>query len=169
MEMQEIAKRSGVNFIIFALCAFVLWLWAAVIDQMAQLLHLSTVGRLVSVATSIGDSATLQAIVSIWLLTAAAAIAFPRLWKPLSTTTTLMFDIGYGVLGALAGFGLAIGLFGGGWHVLGWALIYSVTIAIGYVVVRKLLPLSEMQAYGKGRWILAGFLFLASPLILIWG
>ena len=40
---------------------------------------------------------------------------------------------------------------------------------IGYALVRWWLPLSEVQSYGSSRWILAGILFLASPVILIWG
>ena len=81
----------------------------------------------------------------------------------------LMFAVGYGVLGALSGFGLAIGLFGGGWRIFIWAIIYSALIAAGYALVRKYLPLAEMQNYGKNRWILAAILFVASPLILLWG
>lgn len=165
----ELVKRSGGNFAIFAICAFVLWIWATLINGLAQLVHLSTPDRLTSVATSVAESSTLQAIVSIWLLTAAVAIAFPSIWRPLSTTTTLMFDVGYGVLGALTGFGLAIGLFGGGWQIFIWALIYSVIIAFGYALVRWLLPLSDMPTYGKGRWIVACILFVASPFILLWG
>jgi hypothetical protein len=80
-----------------------------------------------------------------------------------------MLDVGYGVLGALTGFGLAIGLFGGGWRIFLWAIVYSAVIAGGYMLVRKFLPLSEMRSYGNGRWILAAVLFLASPLILLWG
>ena len=169
MEPSEIAKRSAANFAIFAACAFVLWFWAALINWLAQLVRLSTPDHLTNVATAIAQSSTLEAIVSIWLLTAAIAIAFPAIWRPLSTTTMLMFDVGYGVLGALTGFGLAIGLFGGGWRIFFWAIIYSAVIAAGYVFVRKYLPLSEMSSYGNGRWILAAVLFLASPLILLWG
>lgn len=169
MEPDAIAKRSGGNFVIFAACAFVLWFWAALINWVAQFLRLSTPDHLTNVATAIAQSSTLEAIVSIWLLTAAIAIAFPALWRPLSTTTMLMFDVGYGVLGALSGFGLAIGLFGGGWRIFIWAIIYSAVIAAGYALVRKYLPLAEMQNYGKNRWILAAVLFVASPLILLWG
>ena len=169
MEPYAIAKRSGINFVVFAACAFVLWFWAALINRLAQAVGLSTPEHLANAAASIGSSSTLQAIVSIWLLTAATAIAFPAIWRPLTATTTLMFDVGYGILGALTGFGLAIGLFSGGWHIFGWALVYSAGIAIGYAVIRKMFPLSEMGAYGTGRWIVAGILFLASPLILLWG
>lgn len=168
-ETSDIAKRSAGNFFIFAGCAFVLWVWAAIIDRLAQIVWLSTPGHLTSVATSIGNSATLQAIVSIWLLTAAIAIALPRLWALLSATTTLMFQLGYGILGALAGFGLAIGLFSGTWTIFFWALIYSAVIAIGYFVIRQWFPLSDMQSYGRGRWILFGILVFASPAVLIWG
>ena len=169
MEQSEIVKRSAGNFLIFAACAFLLWIWAALIDRIAQIVRLSTPDHLTGVAASIASSATLQAIISIWLLTAAVAIAFPVIWRPLSMTTTLMFDVGYGILGALTCFGLAIGLFGGGWHIFLWALIYSIAIAVGYALVRWWLPLSEVQSYGSSRWILAGILFLASPVILIWG
>jgi len=110
MEPKEIAKRSAGNFLIFAACAFILWVLAAAIDWVAQLARLSSPERLPALATSIVSSSTLQAIVAIWLLTAAFAIAFPKMLTPLSATTTLMFDVGYGILGALAGFGIAIGL-----------------------------------------------------------
>lgn len=146
-----------------------LWFWAALINRIAQFLRLSSADHLANVATSITSSSTLEAIISIWLLMAAIAIAFPAIWRPFSATTTLMFDIGYGVLGALAGFGLAIGLFGGSWHVFVWAIIYSAAIAIGYMLVRRFLPLSEMTNYGRGRWILAAILVLGSPVILLWG
>lgn len=169
MEQSELVRRSAGNFAIFMACAFLLWIWAAIFDRIAQFVRLSAPGHLTSVATSIASSSTLQAIISIWLLTAAVAIAFPMIWRPLSMTTTLMFDVGYGILGALTGFGLAIGLFGGGWHIFLWAVIYSVAIAVGYALVRWWLPLSEMQTYGKRRFILAGLLVLAAPAILIWG
>jgi hypothetical protein len=169
MEPTEIAKRSAGNFGIFAACAFVLWLWAAAINWLAEWVRLSTPEHLTAVAASITRSSTLEAIISIWLLTAAIAIAFPVIWRPLSATTTLMFDVGSGILGALTGFGLAIGLFGGGWRIFIWAIIYSVVIAVGYALVRRFLPLSGMGSYGKGRWIFAAILFVASPLILLWG
>lgn len=169
MESSEIAKRSAINFGIFAVCAFILWLWAALIDWLAQSVGLSSPGHLTHVATSIARSSTLEAIVSIWLLTAAIAIAFPAVWRPLSATTTLMFDIGYGILGALAGFGLAIGLFDTTWSIFIAAIAYGIGLAVGYALVRRFLPLSEIPAYGRSRWILAGVLFVASPLILLWG
>ncbi|CAM5563210.1 hypothetical protein ATER59S_04742 [Aquamicrobium terrae] len=169
MDIGEIAKRTGGNFLIFAGCAFVLWLWAALIDRVAQAVNLSTPDHLANVATSIARSSTLEAIVSIWLLSAAIAIAFPIIWRPFSTTTTLMFDVGYGVLGALTGFGLAIGLFTGNWRTFGWALAYSAIIAVGYFLVRRFLPLAEMQTRGRDRWLLAAALFIASPLIFLWG
>lgn len=169
MDQTEIAKRSAANFFIFAGCAFVLWFWAAGINWLAQTLRLSTPEHLTNAAASIANSSTLEAIVSIWLLTAAVAIAFPAIWRPLSATTILMFDFGYGILGALTGFGLAIGLFNADWHIFIWALVYSVIIAVGYFGVRKLLPLSEMGTYGRGRLVFAAILFLASPIILLWG
>ncbi len=169
MDQTEIAKRSAANFFIFAGCAFILWFWAALINRLAQLLRLSTPEHLTNAAASIANSSTLEAIVSIWLLTAAVAIAFPAIWRPLSATTALMFDVGYGILGALTGFGLAIGLFSADWHIFIWALIYSLVIAIGYFGVCRMFPLSEMGAYGRGRLIIAAILFLASPIILLWG
>jgi hypothetical protein len=36
-------------------------------------------------------------------------------------------------------------------------------------VARYLFPLSEMESYGRGRWVLAAILFVASPVILLWG
>ncbi|WP_087005352.1 hypothetical protein [Rhizobium sullae] len=169
MEPAEIAKRSAGNFLIFVACAFVLWIMAGAIDWVAQIVHLSTPERLTAVATSITSSSTLQALVSIWLLTAALAIAFPRILTPLSTTTTLMFDVGYGILGALTGFGLAIGLFGGGWTIFVRALIYSAVIAIGFFVFRKWLSVAELRSYGQARWIIAAIVALASPFVLLWG
>lgn len=169
MESNEIAKRSAINFGIFAVCAFVLWFWAALIDWLARIVGLSSPGHLTEVATSIARSSTLEAIVSIWLLTAAIALAFPAVWRPLSATTMLMFDIGYGILGALAGFGLAIGLFDTNWHIFIAALAYAVALAAGYALIRRFMPLSEMQTYGRSRWILAAALFIASPSILLWG
>ncbi len=169
MEQKEIAKRSASNFLIFAACAFILWILAAAIDWVAQLLRLSTPERLPALATSIVSSSTLQAIVAIWLLTAAVAIAFPKMLTPLSTTTTLMFDVGYGILGALTGFGIAIGLFGGGWSILVRALIYSAIIAIGFFAVRKWLSREELRTYGRTRWTVAGIIALASPFVLLWG
>jgi hypothetical protein len=71
--------------------------------------------------------------------------------RPLSTTTTLMFDVGYGILGALTGFGIAIGLFGGGWSILLRALIYSVIIAVGYLAVRKWLSRDEFTVDRRTR------------------
>lgn len=167
--LNDIAKRSAGNFAIFAACAFVLWFWAALINWLAKSLRLSAPDHLLNVATSIAQSSTLQAIISIWLLTAAIVIAFPGLWRPFSATTVLMLDVGYGVLGALTGFGLAIGLFGGGWRVFMWSVVYSAIIAAGYFAVRQWLPLSEVQSYGRGRWMLALVLFLASPIVLLWG
>ena len=55
-----------------------------------------------------------------------------------------MFDVGYAVLGALAGFGLAIGSFGGNWTVLIWALIYSAIIAVGYWAVSRFMPMADL-------------------------
>jgi hypothetical protein len=75
---EGIAKRSAGNFLIFAACAFILWILAAAIDWIAQLLRLSTPERMPALAASIVSSSTLQAIVAIWLLTAAVAIAFPE-------------------------------------------------------------------------------------------
>jgi hypothetical protein len=169
MDHTDIAKRSATNFAMFAGCAFVLWFWAAAINRLAQMLGLSTPEHMANAATSIANSSTLEAIVSIWLLTAAVAIAFPIIWRPLSATTLLMFDVGYSILGALAGFGLAIGLFSGDWQIFVWSLIYSALIAIVYTVARYLFPLSEMESYGRGRWVLAAILFVASPVILLWG
>lgn len=169
MEPTSIAKRSAINFGVFAVCAFILWLWAALIDWLAQSVGLTDPGHLTRVATSIARSSTLEAIVSIWLLTASIAIAFPALWRPLSATTMLMFDIGYGILGALAGFGLAIGLFDSTWTIVIAALAYSAALAIGYALVRRFLPLSDVSSYGKARWILAAVLLIASPVILLWG
>jgi len=169
MDQTEIAKRSAANFFIFACCAFVLWFWAALFNRLAGMLSLSTPEHLTNAAASIANSSTLEAIVSIWLLTAAVAIAVPAIWRPLSATTTLMFDVGYGILGALTGFGLAIGLFNDDWHIFTWALIYSAVIAIGYFGVRRFFPLSEMEAYGRRRLIIAAILFVASPIILLWG
>ncbi len=169
MEQMQIAKRSATNFLIFAACAFILWILAAAIDWLAQILRLSTPERLPALAASIVSSSTLQAIVAIWLLTAAFAIAFPRMLTPLSATTNLMFDVGYGILGALAGFGIAIGLFGGGWAILLRAIIYSVIIAIGFVAVRKWLGRDELKTYGRARWTAAGIIALASPFVLLWG
>jgi hypothetical protein len=169
MEPKSIAKRSAGNFLIFATCAFILWIMAAVIDWFAQLLRLSTPERLPALAVSIVSSSTLQAIVAIWLLTAAVSIAFPRMLRPLSTTTTLMFDVGYGILGALTGFGIAIGLFGGGWSILLRALLYSVIVAVGYIAVRKWLSRDEFTVDRRTKWIAAGIIALASPFVLLWG
>jgi hypothetical protein len=169
MDPKHIAKRSAGNFLIFAGCAFILWILAAAIDWIAQVVRLSTPERLPALAASIVSSSTLQAIVAIWLLTAAVAIAFPRVLRPLSTTTTLMFDVGYGILGALTGFGIAIGLFGGGWSILWRALIYSAVIAVGYVAVRKWLSRDEFTMDGRTRWMAAGIIALASPFVLLWG
>ncbi len=153
----------------FAACAFVLWFWAALINRLAQAVGLSTPEHLANAAASIASSSTLQAIVSIWLLTAATAIAFPAIWRPLTATTTLMFDVGYGILGALTGFGLAIGLSAaaGTYSAGHWST--ALASRSGNAVIRKMFPLSEMGAYGTGRWIVAGILFLASPMILLWG
>ncbi|MBB3963953.1 hypothetical protein [Rhizobium metallidurans] len=169
MEPKDIAKRSAGNFLIFAGCAFILWILAAAVDWIAQIVRLSTPERLPALAASIVSSSTLQAIVAIWLLTAAVAIAFPRVLRPLSTTTTLMFDVGYGILGALTGFGIAIGLFGGGWSILLRALIYSAVIAVGYVAVRRWLSRDEFTMDGRTRWMAAGIIALASPFVLLWG
>lgn len=168
MNPKEIAKRAATNFLIFAVFAFVLWILAAILDRLAQVVGLSSPERLAEITTSIASSATLQAIVSIWLLTAAVAIAFPRFWSPLSTTTSLMFDMGYGILGALTGFGLAIGFFSAHWNILIWALIYSAVIAIGYIIIRKSLPRLETGTTTKTRFIIAAVLFVAAPLVLIW-
>jgi len=169
MEPKEIAKRSAGNFLIFAGCAFILWILAASIDWVAQVLRLSSPERLPALATSIVNSSTLQAIVAIWLLTAAFAIAFPKMLTPLSATTALMFDVGYGILGALAGFGIAIGLFGGGWSILLRAVIYSAIIAIGFIAVRMWLTREDLCASGQRRWTIAGIIALASPFVLLWG
>ncbi|OCJ18312.1 hypothetical protein A6U87_05325 [Rhizobium sp. AC44/96] len=169
MEQTAIIKRSASNFLIFAACAFILWIFAAAIDWVAQLVRLSSPERLPALAASIVSSSTLQAIVAIWLLTAAVAIAFPKILTPLSTTTTLMFDVGYGILGALTGFGIAIGLFGGGWSILLRAVIYSAIIAIGFFAVRKWLSKEELKTYGHNRWTVAGIIALISPFVLLWG
>jgi hypothetical protein len=80
-----------------------------------------------------------------------------------------MFDVGYGILGALTGFGIAIGLFGGGWSILLRALIYSVIIAVGYLAVRKWLSRDEFTVERRTQWMAAGVIALASPFVLLWG
>lgn len=152
-----------------AACAFVLFLLAALINGLASLLRLSTPEHLAGVVTALGSSSSLQAMMAIWLLAAAVAIVAPRFWAALSVTTALLFDLGYGVFGALAGFALGIGVFGGGWLPLVWALVYSVVVWVGYLLVRRFLPLSDMKNYGRGRWILAGILAIAAPVLLLWG
>ena len=76
MEQSELVRRSAGNFAIFMACAFLLWIWAAIIDRIAQVVRLSAPGHLTGVATSIASSSTLQAIISIWLLTAASRSPF---------------------------------------------------------------------------------------------
>ncbi len=168
-ETMQVAKRTAINFVVLAASAFVLFVLAAIINFLGQLVGLSSPNRLIEVALSVGNSSTMQAIISIWLLTAAVVIALPSIWKPFATTTALMFDVGYAVLGALAGFGLAIGSFGGNWTVLIWALVYSAIIAVGYWAVGKFMPMADLEHRGRMRWILVGVLVLAAPIILLWG
>ena len=162
------AKRAGGYFLIFAGCAFVLLVLAGIIIRVGQAIGLADPDRLHRLVSGVGSSAALQSIISVWLLTAAMAVAFPRLWRPFSTTSALLFDVGYGVLGALAGFGLAIGLFGGEWTVLIWSLVFSVVIAVGVYAIRKWAPISALLADGRWRWGLAAVLAIAAPIVLIW-
>ncbi|ODT76421.1 MAG: hypothetical protein ABS76_31170 [Pelagibacterium sp. SCN 64-44] len=160
-------RRIAVNFAVLAGCAFVLFVLAALLNGAASLLRLSTPEHLTGVVTALGNSSSLQAMMAIWLLAAAMVIVAPRLWGALSVTTALLFDLGYGVLGALSGFSLGIGIFGGGWVPLVWALVYSVVVWLGYVALRRFLPLSEMT--GRNRWIFAAILVVAAPVLLLWG
>ncbi|WP_323015798.1 hypothetical protein [Devosia sp.] len=160
-------RRIAVNFAVLAGCAFVLFVLAALLNGLASLLRLSTPEHLTGVVTALGNSSSLQAMMAIWLLAAAMVIVAPRLWGALSVTTALLFDLGYGVLGALSGFSLGIGIFGGGWMPLVWALVYSVVVWLGYVALRRFLPLSEMA--GRNRWIFAAILVVAAPALLLWG
>lgn len=168
VEQRSMWKRVAGSFGVLAACAFVLFVLAAVINFLAQLVGLSSPERLSAVVVSLGTSSTLQVIVAIWLLTAAGAIAAPQLWRPLSMTTELLFDIGYGVLGALAGFGLAIGVFGGGWYVLIWAVIYSLLAAAAYLAITHISVLRDVNAWGQRRWIVVGILTVLAPVVLLW-
>lgn len=160
-------KRIGGSFVVMAGCAFFLFVLAAVLNFLASAVGLSTPERLSGIIASLSSSSTLQAIMAIWLFTAALAIVAPKLWGVLSVATALLFDIGYGVLGALTGFGLAIGIFGGNWYVLMWAVIYSAIVAAGYFVVKRWL-VSDVQAMGQARWIVAAVLAVAAPVLLLW-
>lgn len=167
-EQQIQWKRIAGSFAVMTACAFVLFVLAAVLNYLASVVGLSTQERLTAIITSLSSSSTLQAIMAIWLFTAALAIVAPRLWGVLSIATALLFDIGYGVLGALTGFGLAIGIFGGNWYVLMWAVIYSLLVVAGYFAVKRWL-VGDVQAMGgRARWIVAGILALAAPVLLLW-
>jgi hypothetical protein len=168
-DTMAVAKRAGGYFVIFAACAFVLLILAAIFIWIGQVIGLADPQRLNRLVGGISSSAALQGIISVWLLTAAVAVAFPKLWRPFQTTSALLFDVGYGVLGALSGFGLAIGVFGGGWGPLIWALVFSVLIAIGAYAIRRWAPGSALMANDKWRWILAAVLTVAAPFVLIWG
>jgi hypothetical protein len=160
-------KRIAGSFAVMAGCAFLLFVLAALLNFLASAVGLSTPERLTAIITSLSSSGTLQAIMAIWLLTAALAIVAPGLWRVLSIATALLFDIGYGVLGALTGFGLAIGIFGSNWYVLMWAAIYSAVVAAGYFAVKRWL-VGDVQAMGQARWIVAAVLAIAAPVLLLW-
>lgn len=162
-------QRIATNFAVLAVCAFVLFILAALLNGLAALLRLSTPEHLTGVVTALGSSSSLQAMMAIWLLAAAVVIVAPRLWGALSVTTALLFDLGYGVLGALTGFSLGIGIFGGGWMPLVWALVYSVVVWLGYLALQRFHPLSDVKAHGRNRWILAAILVVAAPALLLWG
>lgn len=169
MSEQQIRwQRIGGSFAVMAACAFFLFVLAAILNYLASVVGLSTQERLTAIITSLSSSSTLQAIMAIWLFTAALAIVAPGLWGVLSIATALLFDIGYGVLGALTGFGLAIGIFGGNWYVLIWAVIYSLLVAAGYFVVKRWLAGDVQAMDGRTRWILAGVLVVAAPVLLLW-
>ena len=61
-----------------------------------------------------------------------------------------------------------IGIFGGNWYVLMWAVIYSLLVVAGYFAVKRWL-VGDVQAMGgRARWIVAGILALAAPVLLLW-
>lgn len=168
MSEQQIQwKRIGGSFAVMAGCAFILFVLAAILNFLASAVGLSSSARMTEIITSLSSSSVLQAIMAIWLFTAALAILAPRLLGVLSIATALLFDVGYGVLGALTGFGLAIGIFGGNWYVLMWAVIYSVVVAAGYFVAKRWL-LNDVQSMGQARWIVAAVLIVAAPILLLW-
>lgn len=91
-EQQIQWKRIAGSFAVMATCAFVLFVLAAVLNYLASVVGLSTQERLTAIITSLSSSSTLQAIMAIWLFTAALAIVAPRLWGVLSIATALLFD-----------------------------------------------------------------------------